>query len=60
VLKLIICLQITEDQRNQFRLEITQRFDQFKETFKQGKENYIVSLNGLMDSIHVSLFCLTK
>jgi thermostable 8-oxoguanine DNA glycosylase len=45
---------MTQELRDQYRLEITARFEEFKEKFKQGRTNYIVSLNNLMDAIHVS------
>ncbi len=45
---------MTDELRAQFREEITNRFNQFKETFKAGREQYLLAINNLMDSIHVS------
>jgi hypothetical protein len=45
---------MTEELRNEYRLAITARFEEFKIKFKQGRESYIASINNLMDAIHVS------
>jgi hypothetical protein len=44
---------MTEELRAKFREEITLRFNEFKETFKAGREQYLLALNNLIDSIHV-------
>ena len=46
---------MTQELREKYRLEISERFLLFKETFKQGKEAYLASIINLVDSIHVSL-----
>ncbi len=51
--KHFLLFQMTEELRNEFREEITLRFEQFKETFKAGRDQYLLSLNNLIDSIHV-------
>jgi hypothetical protein len=48
---------MTQELREKFRLEISERFLLFKETFKQGKEAYLASINNRVDSIHVSQMC---
>jgi hypothetical protein len=45
--------QLTQDAKNEFRRQIEEKYDAYKQNFNQGRENYNMAMNNLMDSVHV-------
>jgi hypothetical protein len=45
--------QLTQDAKNEFRRQIEEKFEAYKQNFNQGRENYNMAMNNLMDSVHV-------
>ncbi len=45
---------MTDELRNEYRQNITALLDNFQLKFRQGRENYLDSINNLLETIHVS------